>query len=194
MQHMETAMTSYTRKAAVLSAAAVLLTLTISTRLHSTGGPGDAVYTSLITLWKEAPTRYSGLVAAEEWDRWLKDTKIEDTRIARLDIDFDIPEFERERARIVKLPNDTPDFIVSARKSFTSDASCLAYYNALLEKIPVLLASDNVKISTRDDHVFYKDKQKSFYRKLYVKRYMSDDRGDEPRVVVSVRVNFPEKK
>jgi len=184
-------MTSYTPKAAMLYAAAVLLMLTMHTRLYAAGGPGDGVYASLLTLWKEAPTRYSGLVAAEQWERWLKNTKIEDTRIGRLDIDFDIPEFERERARIVKLPNETPDFIVSAKKSFASDASCLAYYDALLEKIPVLLASDNLKISTRDDHVFYKDKQNTYYRKLYVKRYLADDRGDEPRIVVSVRVNFP---
>ena len=184
-------MTSYIPKAVLLSAAAVLLMLTMHTRLHAAGGPGDGVYASFLTLWKEAPTKYSGLVAAEEWDRWLKNTKIEETRLGHLDIDFDIPEFERERARIVKLPNDLPDYIVSAKKSFASDAACLAYYDALLKRIPVLLASDNLKISTRDDHVFYKDKQKTFYRKLYVKRYLKDDRGDEPRIVVSVRVNFP---
>ena len=133
-------MTSYTPKAAVLYTATALLISLFTPQFTASAGPGDAVYKSLLTLWKDAPTRFSGIVAAEEWDRRLKNTTIEDTRIARIDIDFDIPEFERERARIVKLPNDTPDFIVSAKKSFSSDAACLAYYDALLKNIPRLLA------------------------------------------------------
>jgi len=184
-------MTSYRRKIAVLYAALIFVSALPSAQAAQSG-PGDEVFASWMYLWKQAPSRFAEVLTAEQWKKAKQGYYMTSTGTKRFEELYDVPDFTRESGRMTELKNRPPEYLISAKKEFATDAECLAYYNALVEGFTVLLASYDVKISKRDDHVFFKDKQDAFYRRLYVKYYLKEDRGDQPRVRVSVRAEIKE--
>lgn len=184
-------MKSFTQKTAVLCAALFLVTAIPEARAAASG-PGDEVFASWMYLWKQAPSRFSEVLSAEQWKKAKQGFYLTSTGTKRFEELYDVPEFTQESGRMSDLKSRPPEYLISAKKEFATDAECLAYYNALVDGFAVLLESYDVKISKRDDHVFFKDRQDAFYRRLYVKYYLQEDRGNQPRVRMSVRVEFPE--
>ena len=168
------------------------LLLFAQTAVANVSGPGSGVYEAILTLWKHAPEKFDPVLTPADWAAAEKQSPYVSGRYSKFDIEFDIPEFEEEHARLVQLSGQETDYVVSAKKHFPSDQACLAYYRAMLKRLPELLAGDDVRISDRDDHIFYKDRQDTYYRKIYVKHYLKKKDDDRPpRVIVSVRVEFP---
>ncbi len=182
-------MTSYTRKISYLYAVVLLFAAAPHADARASG-PGDEVFASWMQLWKQAPSRFADVLTPEQWKKAKQGYYMTSSGAKRFEEFCDVPEFTRESGRMTELKNRPPEYLISAKKEFSSDAACLAYYDALVKGFTSLLAPDNVKISKRDDHVFFKDRQETFYRRLYVKYYLKDDRGKQPRVRVSVRVEF----
>jgi hypothetical protein len=149
--------------------------------------PGKKVFSSVMYLWKIAPEKFRPLLSEKDWERHTKRYEMTRKGIEEIVLEYDIAEFSDESARVSEIGSGPPDYVISARKEFASDAACLAYYQALLDGFGSLLAKDKVKLSKRRDHVFFKDKQPTYERKLYVKYYVKQTGKKKPRVVLSVR-------
>ena len=149
------------------------------------------MFSSWMYLWKQAPSGFADILTPEQWKKAKQGFYISSEGTKRFEEIYDVPDFTRESARLTQVKKQPPEYLISAKKEFSSSESCLAYYNALLEGFESLLKPYDVKISKRDDHVFFKDKQDGYYRKIYVKYYPGGDRpGQPPRVRVSVRVEI----
>lgn len=158
-------------------------------------GPGESVFSSIMHLWNIAPEKFRPVIREEEWQVHKKRYKMTKSGIEDVVLDYDIAEFGDERARVSEAPasvskDAAPDYVITATKTFATDAACLAYYKALVDGFAARLVADKVRRSDRRDHVFFKDKQKKWERKLYVKQYTKQKGKQKPRIVISVRVTL----
>lgn len=173
--------------ALVSGAAAVLVPAATIAAAPAVSGPGEKVFSSVLYLWKIAPEKFRPLLSEKDWERQMKRYEMTRKGIEEIELEYDIAEFEDERARVSEAGSGPPDYVISAKKEFTSDAACLAYFQALLDGFGARLAKEDVKVSKRRDHVFLKDKGAKYERKLYVKHYIKQKGKKKPRIIVSVR-------
>ncbi|MCB2203580.1 hypothetical protein KQI65_02435 [bacterium] len=187
-------MTSYRLKTLIFCAMLVMFAVpaqVYASAMAARSGPDEEVFKAWMYLWEQSTSKFSEIMTAEDWKAAAKGRYLTSFGKVEFSKKYDIPEFENERARVADYSGDEPEYLISAKKEFSSDEACLAYYHALLEGFSALLAGDGIDISEHDDHVFFKDREDAFYRRIYVKRYLKADRGNQPRVRVSVRVEFP---
>lgn len=171
-----------------------MMIVTTGVELHARAllsEPGQDMLAAVVRLWKLAPKKYAPLVPEKSWDTGSRYT-VSKKGVKKNTLNYDIPEFDKEDARVSRIAGQQPDYVVSATKEFSSDAACLTYYRALLDRFSELLQPDGAIRSDHRDHVFFKQKSAAWERKLYVKHYVKQKAGRKPRVVVSVRVSFTE--
>ncbi len=188
-------MTSYKMKAAALYAVAMMITVSTAPHVQAQGGPGNEVFESLLFLWDQAPTKFREITGDLPWKKLLGGQVNTDRGLKPFTELYDLPEFEKETAMRIPFKDGPPSYSISAKRFFESDASCLAYYKAMLSKLPGLLEKDGIEVSEKDDHVFYRQKTDELNRSLYVKYYPYSEkknRKKKARVYVSVRVVFAE--
>jgi hypothetical protein len=176
-------------KTAALCTSVVLLSLSFTGTLTAQAGPGKAVYESILHIWDQAPSKFSEFTGGRGWEKMLGSV-VNTERGSTPFSDFcDIPEFERESAMAIPHKDSPTSYSISAKRFFTSDDACHAYYQALIAKLPGLLEKDDAKLRKKDDHISCTQQTETYRRRLYVKYYaQSSEKNKKARVYISVSV------
>jgi hypothetical protein len=64
-------------------------------------GPGEKVFFSVLYLWKIAPEKFRPLLSEKDWERQAKRYEMTRKGIEEIELEYDIAEFEDERARVI---------------------------------------------------------------------------------------------
>ena len=83
------------------AAGALAPAATIAAAPAASRGPGEKVFFSVLYLWKIAPEKFRPLLSEKDWERQAKRYEMTRKGIEEIELEYDIAEFEDERARVI---------------------------------------------------------------------------------------------